>query len=113
MAPVLYHDGQFPPESNLDWQRLIPLIGPATSAVSRYDQWHSFCPRDQFVYEAWVDFGVRGRVLGLQSAFWPSLLLFLLGLDFLLLRDCHLLTGWRERRSYWRPGRTLWRQRPM
>ena len=37
MAPVFYHEGQFPPDSNLDWQRLLPLIGPATGAVARYD----------------------------------------------------------------------------
>ena len=37
MKPVQYHEGRFPPEGQLDWQRLIPLIGPATSALARYD----------------------------------------------------------------------------
>lgn len=36
MAAVPYHDGQFPP-SELDWPRLIPLLGPASAAVARYD----------------------------------------------------------------------------
>ena len=33
---VHYHLGGFPP-SELDWNRLIPLIGPASAAVARYD----------------------------------------------------------------------------
>ena len=37
MAPVHYHTGRFPPEERLDWQALIPLIGPAAAAVARYD----------------------------------------------------------------------------
>lgn len=36
MTPVHYHLGQFPP-AELDWQRLIPLLGPAAAAVARYD----------------------------------------------------------------------------
>jgi Fic family protein len=35
-GPVHYHNGQFPP-SDLDWGRLVPLIGPANAAVARYD----------------------------------------------------------------------------
>ena len=35
-SPVQYHNGKFPPEE-LDWERLIPLIGPANAAVARYD----------------------------------------------------------------------------
>ncbi|MDS4031810.1 MAG: Fic/DOC family N-terminal domain-containing protein [Candidatus Contendobacter sp.] len=34
--PVQYHLGQFPP-TDLDWSRLIPLLGPASAAVARYD----------------------------------------------------------------------------
>ena len=34
--PVHYHEGLFPP-ADLDWQKLIPLIGPANAAVARYD----------------------------------------------------------------------------
>jgi Fic family protein len=33
---VHYHLGQFPP-TTLDWQRLIPLLGPISAAVARYD----------------------------------------------------------------------------
>lgn len=33
---VQYHYGKFPPE-DLDWKRLIPVIGPASMAVARYD----------------------------------------------------------------------------
>jgi len=31
-----YHDGRFPPQ-DLEWLRLLPLIGPATAAVARYE----------------------------------------------------------------------------
>lgn len=34
--PVQYHTGQFPP-ARFDWDRLIPLIGPANAAIARYD----------------------------------------------------------------------------
>jgi Fic family protein len=37
MSPtVQYHHGKFPP-ANLEWSRLIPLIGPANAALARYD----------------------------------------------------------------------------
>ena len=36
MPPVSYHTGRFPP-SQLDWIRLVPLIGSANAAVARYD----------------------------------------------------------------------------
>lgn len=36
MPPVRYHFGSFPPK-NLDWPRLIPLLGPASAAIARYD----------------------------------------------------------------------------
>lgn len=35
-SPVHYHLGKFPPR-NLDWPRLIPLIGPASMGLARYD----------------------------------------------------------------------------
>lgn len=35
-GPVPYHSGRFPP-ANLDWSRLVPLIGPASAALARYD----------------------------------------------------------------------------
>lgn len=34
--PIHYHEGKFPPR-DLDWERLVPLIGPASAAVARYD----------------------------------------------------------------------------
>ena len=34
--PVRYHEGQFPPRK-IDWERLIPLLGPASAALARYD----------------------------------------------------------------------------
>ncbi len=37
MAPVYYHDGKFPPVDLLDWTELVPLIGPASAAIARYD----------------------------------------------------------------------------
>ncbi len=36
IGPVHYHEGRFPP-GELDWARLVPLIGPASAAVARYD----------------------------------------------------------------------------
>ncbi|MCC6156949.1 MAG: Fic family protein [Deltaproteobacteria bacterium] len=33
---VKYHEGRFPPKG-LDWERLVPLVGPATAALARYD----------------------------------------------------------------------------
>jgi Fic family protein len=35
-APVRYHAGDFPPE-RIDWQELIPQLGPTAAAVARYD----------------------------------------------------------------------------
>ena len=36
MAVIRYHDGRFPPDK-LDWDRLVPYVGPANAAVARYD----------------------------------------------------------------------------
>ena len=36
MGPVHYHEGRFPP-AEVDWRRLIPLLGPVAAAVARYD----------------------------------------------------------------------------
>ncbi|HAH09290.1 MAG TPA: cell filamentation protein Fic [Alphaproteobacteria bacterium] len=33
---VLYHTGKFPPK-NLDWEILLPFIGPASAALARYE----------------------------------------------------------------------------
>lgn len=34
--PVAYHQGAFPPRK-LDWNALIPLLGPTAAAIARYD----------------------------------------------------------------------------
>ena len=34
--PVHYHGGNFPPVK-IDWEQLIPFVGPANAAVARYD----------------------------------------------------------------------------
>lgn len=34
--PVQYHYNKFPP-SDIDWSRLIPLLGPASAALARYN----------------------------------------------------------------------------
>lgn len=36
MAATRYHEGRFPP-AKLDWPKLIPLLGPASAAVARYE----------------------------------------------------------------------------
>ena len=33
---VHYHQGKFPP-AELDWPKLLPMIGPANAAIARYD----------------------------------------------------------------------------
>ncbi|WP_420463318.1 Fic family protein [Candidatus Palauibacter sp.] len=38
MPPVRYVEGAFPPEDRLDWSKLIPMIGPASAALARYDE---------------------------------------------------------------------------
>ena len=37
MPAVHYQEDRFPPDARLDWQRLIPLLGPAAAALARYD----------------------------------------------------------------------------
>ncbi|MBN1842164.1 MAG: Fic family protein [Deltaproteobacteria bacterium] len=34
--PIRYHEGGFPPKE-IKWEQLIPLIGPASAALARYD----------------------------------------------------------------------------
>lgn len=37
MPPVHYHHGKFPPPSSeIDWEHLVPLIGPATIALGEF-----------------------------------------------------------------------------
>jgi Fic family protein len=42
-GPVHYHTDKFPP-ADLEWKRLIPLIGPANAALARYDALLSAMP---------------------------------------------------------------------
>ncbi len=37
MPPVHYQLGSFPPDERLAWAELVPLIGPTTAAIARYD----------------------------------------------------------------------------
>ncbi len=46
MPSVRYHRGAFPP-SNLDWIQLVPLLGPASAALARYDGVLSAIPNAQ------------------------------------------------------------------
>ena len=45
-VPVLYHLGKFPPRE-IDWERLIPFIGPANAGLARYDGLLSAIPNAQ------------------------------------------------------------------
>ncbi len=36
MTVTKYHEDGFPPDK-LDWDKLVPYIGPASAAVARYD----------------------------------------------------------------------------
>ena len=38
MPTVFYHAGRFPPEEELNWPKLLPLLGPAAMALGRYDE---------------------------------------------------------------------------
>jgi Fic family protein len=48
MPPVVYHEGRFPPAA-IDWQRLIPLVGPAFAPVARYDGMLAAIPNPQIL----------------------------------------------------------------
>lgn len=37
MPATHYHYGRFPPDDELDWPGLIPLLGPTSAAIARYD----------------------------------------------------------------------------
>ena len=41
--PVKYHYGKFPPK-NIDWSKLVSLIGSANAALARYDATLSIIP---------------------------------------------------------------------
>ena len=49
MAPVHYHEGRFPPHDRLEWGELVPLIGPASAAVARYDGMLSALPNPRIL----------------------------------------------------------------
>ena len=34
---VNYHTGEFPPDDRVEWSKLIPLLGPTSAAIARYD----------------------------------------------------------------------------
>ncbi|HEY2345999.1 MAG TPA: Fic/DOC family N-terminal domain-containing protein [Xanthomonadaceae bacterium] len=65
-APVRYHIGKFPP--NLDWARLVSLIGKASEAVGRYDGVVSAIPNAEvllsplFTQEAVLSSRIEGTV---------------------------------------------------
>lgn len=46
MASARYHIGAFPP-NDIDWARLVPLIGPARGALERYDALLGAMPNPQ------------------------------------------------------------------
>lgn len=52
-GPVRYHLGQFPPKA-LDWSRLIPLIGPATGSLERYDGLLSAIPNTHLLLAPFI-----------------------------------------------------------
>jgi len=45
---VQYHMGKFPP-NELNWTRLIPLIGPANASLARYDGLLSAIPNSHIL----------------------------------------------------------------
>lgn len=48
MPPVYYHQGVFPP-TDIDWPRLVPLLGPANAALARYDGVLGTIPNSQIL----------------------------------------------------------------
>ena len=49
MPSVRYHAGRFPPDERLEWQILIPQIGPAAAALARYDGMVESIPNRQIL----------------------------------------------------------------
>ena len=46
--PVKYQYGKFPPEKELDWFKLIPVLGPTAAAVARFDEMLGTIPNPSF-----------------------------------------------------------------
>ncbi len=51
MTVTKYHEGGFPPDK-LDWDKLVPYIGPASAAVARLKK-HVLSPYLLKNYQTW------------------------------------------------------------
>ncbi len=69
---VQYHTGKFPP-NNIEWRRLIPLIGPATASLARYDGTLQSVPNAKLLLsplitqEAVLSSRIEGTVVNLEE----------------------------------------------
>src|SRR5213079_1429665 len=68
--PVFYHEGGFPP-ANIDWNVLIPLLGPAAAAVARYDGTLSAIPNAELLLSPLTtqEAVLSSRIEGTQATF--------------------------------------------
>ncbi len=71
--PVHYRVGAFPPKE-LEWERLIPLIGPASAAVARYDGLLAAIPNTDVLLSPLVtqEAVLSSRIEGTQATMWSS-----------------------------------------
>ncbi len=68
MPPVNYHYNKFPPK-NILWEKLVPLIGPASSAIARYDGVLSAVPNPAVLLSllSAQDAVLSSRIEGIQA----------------------------------------------
>ena len=69
--PVHYHQGRFPPDERLDWEKLIPLLGPTAGAVARYDGTLSAIPNPEVLLAPLTtqEAVLSSRIEGTQTTF--------------------------------------------
>ena len=69
-TPVRYHVGRFPP-GRLDWDTLIPLLGPSAAAVARYDGTLAALPNAQVLLSPLTtqEAVLSSRIEGTQATF--------------------------------------------
>ena len=109
MPPVFYHEGRFPPDQRLDWQRLIPLLGPAYSAVARYDGMLSAVPDPSILLAplSTQEAVLSSRIEGTQATMGQVLEFEARGETRSPTRRDDILEVIQYRRAMWHAERTL------
>ena len=109
VPPVFYHEGRFPPDQRLDWQRLIPLLGPAYSAVARYDGMLSAVPDPSILLAplSTQEAVLSSRIEGTQATMGQVLEFEARGETRSPTRRDDILEVIQYRRAMWHAERTL------